>query len=339
MKLYILICCICLSFTSFSQSKKVTIVLDAGHGGYDTGFLSDNKKHLTEKELNLIITNKVGSYISQYLTNIEIIYTRNDDTFVSLDDRVLKANSKKADYFISIHCNATERKTVHGTESHVHTMDSKKSVEIASIMEKEFSGKAGRHSRGVKDTDDREHSLQVLKYTNMAGVLLECGFLSNEKEANYLNTSEGQDILASAIYRGIRTFLQKEYPSIAFLKGTSTNSTKSSADVKEKETTTKSTSTTAVINKKGTQEKTISSKKNVSGNFSIQIMSSKEPLDITDEAFKKIGSKVIRQKVITTSDFKYRYLVGNFENKEDGAEILKKVQANGFKDAIIIQTE
>ena len=68
-------------------------------------------------------------------------------------------------------------------------------------------------------------------------------------------------------------------------------------------------------------------------------MSSKEPLDITDEAFKKIGSKVIRQKVITTSDFKYRYLVGNFENKEDGAEILKKVQANGFKDAIIIQTE
>ena len=55
---------------------------------------------ITEKqfqaELNLIISNKVGSYISQYLTNIEIIYTRTDDSFVSLDDRVAKANIKKA---------------------------------------------------------------------------------------------------------------------------------------------------------------------------------------------------------------------------------------------------
>lgn len=333
MKISIIICCILLSFASFSQSKKVSIVLDAGHGGHDTGFLSENKNHLTEKELNLIISTKVGSYVNQYLTNIEIIYTRTDDTFISLDDRVTKANTKKADYFISIHCNASDRKIVHGTESHVHTMDSKKSVEIANIMEKEFSSKAGRHSRGVKDSDDREHSLQVLKYTNMTGVLLECGFLSNEKEANYLNTSEGQDILASAIFRGIRTFLQKEYPSTNFVKNSTAKPIVAST---EKNTTKESKETKETSKTKVDPTKTI---KTEIGSFSIQIMSSRDPIEPSDPAFKKIGEPVIRQKVISTTEFKYRYLVGNFESKEEGATILKKVQSNGFKDAIIIQTE
>ena len=333
MKWGIIFCCLLFSFVSFTQNKKVSLVLDAGHGGYDTGFLSENKKHLTEKELNLIISNKVGSYISQYLTNIEIIYTRTDDSFVSLDDRVAKANIKKADYFISIHCNASERKVVHGTESHVHTMDSKKSVDFATIMEKEFSVKAGRHSRGVKDSDDREHSLQVLKYTNMTGVLLECGFLSNEKEANYLNTTEGQDILASAIFRGIRTFLQKEYPAINFVK----NAPVKPVVAATAKTTTKETKETKIPGKVST--KVPAKATTETGAFSIQIMSSRDPIDPSDVAFKKLGEPVVCQKVVSTSEFKYRYLVGNFDSREEGAAVLKKIQSNGFKDAIIIQTE
>ena len=333
MKWGIIFCCLLFSFVSFTQNKKVSLVLDAGHGGYDTGFLSENKKHLTEKELNLIISNKVGFYVSQYLTNIDIIYTRTDDSFVSLDDRVAKANIKKADYFISIHCNASERKVVHGTESHVHTMDSKKSVDFATIMEKEFSVKAGRHSRGVKDSDDREHSLQVLKYTNMTGVLLECGFLSNEKEANYLNTTEGQDILASAIFRGIRTFLQKEYPAINFVK----NSPVKPVVAATAKTTTKETKETKIPAKVST--KVPAKPTTEPGAFSIQIMSSRDPIDPSDVAFKKLGEPVVRQKVVSTSEFIYRYLVGNFDSREEGAAVLKKVQSNGFKDAIIIQTE
>ncbi len=333
MKWGIIFCCLLFSFVSFTQNKKVSLVLDAGHGGYDTGFLSENENHLTEKELNLIISNKVGSYVSQYLTNIDIIYTRTDDSFVSLDDRVAKANVKRADYFISIHCNASERKVVHGTESHVHTMDSKKSVDFATIMEKEFSAKAGRHSRGVKDSDDREHSLQVLKYTNMTGVLLECGFLSNEKEANYLNTTEGQDILASAIFRGIRTFLQKEYPAINFVK----NATAKPVVTGTAKTTTKETKETKIPAKVST--KVPAKPTTEPGAFCIQIMSSRDPIDPSDVAFKKLGEPVVRQKVVSTSEFIYRYLVGNFESREEGAAVLKKIQSNGFKDAIIIQTE
>ena len=175
--------------------------------------------------------------------------------------------------------------------------------------------------------------------------------MSNEKEANYLHTSEGQDILASAIFRGIRTSLQKEYPTISFIKGTSTpvctpkasTASVDKKDKKDKETNTKETTT--VVNKKITNDKTTTAstktavKATETGTFSIQIMSSRDPIETSSEAFKKIGEKVIRQKVASTSDFKYRYLVGNFETKEEGAATLKKLQANGFKDAIIIQTE
>lgn len=326
MKISVFIWCTALffSFSAVSQNRKVTVVIDAGHGGSDPGHLSNNKNHLAEKELNLLISNKVGGYIDQYLTNVEIIYTRKDDSFISLDDRVYRANSVKADCFISIHCNANDRQMVHGTESHVHTMSATKSVELAKIMEKEFSSRAGRHSRGVKDSEDREHSLQVLKYTSMTSVLLECGFLTNEKEANYLNTTTGQEILASAIFRGLRTFLQTEYPGTNFVKAV--------------KTPTNATATVPQVKTSGTTSTSASSVK-TPGKFAIQILSTKEPVDTDADAFKKLGEKVIRQKVTTTSEFKYRYLVGSFETREAGTTALKKVQTNGFKDAIIIQLE
>ena len=324
MKISVFICFLAISLASFSQGKKITVVIDAGHGGNDHGFISEDEALLPEKALNLLIATKVGGYIQQYLTNIEIIYTRTEDDYQSLDDRVFKANSINADYFISIHCNANDHNLVHGTESHVHSMDSKKSVELAQIMEKEFSTKAGRHSRGVKDSDDRQHSLQVLKYTNMTSLLLECGFMTNLKEARYLNTIEGQEVIASAIFRGIRTFIQKENPTINFIKAT----TPAKPIAKNNTTPPKNAATPST-----------SSSKTVDGTFAIQIMSSKEPIETDAPAFKKIDEKVIRQKVTSTSEFKFRYLVGSFESREAGATILKKIQTNGFKDAIIIQLD
>ena len=325
MKISVFICFLAISLASFSQVKKITVVIDAGHGGNDHGFISEDEALLPEKALNLLIANKVGGYIQQYLTNIEIIYTRTEDDYQSLDDRVFKANSINADYFISIHCNANDHHLIHGTESHVHSMDSKKSVELAHIIEKEFSSKAGRNSRGVKDSDDRQHSLQVLKYTNMTSLLLECGFMTNLKEARYLNTTEGQEVIASAIFRGLRTFIQKENPNTNYIKSTTT-----AKPIAKNNTTTSPKNTTTPSS---------SSSKTVDVSFAIQIMSSKEPIEIDAPAFKKIDEKVIRQKVTSTSEFKFRYLVGSFESREAGATILKKIQTNGFKDAIIIQLD
>jgi N-acetylmuramoyl-L-alanine amidase len=329
MKLSVFICFLAISLASFSQGKKITVVIDAGHGGNDHGFIAEDATLLPEKSLNLLIANKVGGYIQQYLTNIEIVYTRTDDTFISLDDRVYKANSINADLFISIHCNANDHQMVHGTESHVHTMDSKKSVDLAQIMEKEFSSKAGRHSRGVKDSDDRQHSLQVLKYTNMTSVLIECGFMTNVKEAKYLNTTEGQDVIASAIFRGLRTYVQKENPNTNFIKSTTTAKPIAKNNATAPTTSPKNSSTAS-------SNATV---KSVDGTYAIQILSTKEPIETDAPAFKKIDEKVIRQKVNTTSEFKYRYLVGSFDTREAGATTLKKLQTNGFKDAIIIQLD
>jgi N-acetylmuramoyl-L-alanine amidase len=302
------------SFVPAPAKEKITVVIDPGHGGSDPGHLSSDKNHKPEKELNLIIAKKFGTYLQKYLNNVTVIYTRSDDSFPTLDDRVNVANSMGVDYFVSIHCNANERKTVHGTESHIHSMQSKSSVNLAKEFEKEFSTRAGRKSRGVKDSDDRAHSLQVLKYTRMTSVLVECGFLTNEKEAVYLNTDYGQDILASAIFRGFRSHITHEHPGIKFVKPVSSASTFSSS----------STTTTA----KPTTNST--------GKYHIQIMSSKEAIDTQSPEFKKLGLGVTRTKLNTSSTFKYRYTIGPYSNSESAGNDLEKVKKNGFKDAYII---
>lgn len=303
------------SFVPAPAKEKITVVIDPGHGGSDPGHLSSDKKHKPEKELNLIIAKKIGAYLQTYLNNVTVIYTRSDDSFPTLDDRVNVANSMGVDYFVSIHCNANERKTVHGTESHIHSMQSKSSLNLAKEFEKEFSTRAGRKSRGVKDNDDRAHSLQVLKYTRMTSVLVECGFLTNEKEAIYLNTEYGQDILASAIFRGFRSHITKEHPAIKFIKpvsNTSTSTPSSSAT-----TTAKSTTNSAV-------------------KYHIQIMSSKEAIDTQSPEFKKLGLGVTRTKLNSSSAFKYRYTIGPYSDSESARRDLENVKKNGFKDAYII---
>lgn len=208
-----------LVLASFGQ-QKIKLVLDPGHGGKDMGHEAQFSGHLDEEHLTLKIAKLIGGYFDKYTSNVEIIYTRTSDKAVSLDERVQIGNSSDADYFLSIHCNGADNKRVHGTESIVHTWKSKKAVGIARRIEKQFKHRAGRHSRGVKNKEDLKHSIQVLKYTKMPSVLVECGFLSNQREANYLNTTHGQEIIASAIFRGMRDYLVANHPKINFKKST-----------------------------------------------------------------------------------------------------------------------
>ncbi|MFA9210555.1 MAG: N-acetylmuramoyl-L-alanine amidase [Moraxellaceae bacterium] len=295
---------------TFVQAQTITILIDPGHGGSDPGHESSNPNHLKEKELNLLIAKKVGTYLNEKLGHVNILYTRTDDTYPTLDQRVAQANSQRVDLFLSIHCNASSNSNTHGTETHVHDMTAVKSVKLATKIEEEFKGKAGRKSRGVKDTDDREYSLQVLKYTQMTGVLVECGFLTNTKEANYLNTLSGQDVLASAIYRGVKNYLIESYPKISFAP---TNKT--------------------VPPQSGSGESTTAAKGK--GGYTIQIMSSKEWLDTEKGDFTKLDKPVVREQVAQTG-YKYRYLVGEFKTKTEAQAYIEKVQKSGFKDAIII---
>ena len=97
--------------------KIQTVVIDAGHGGKDTGALG---RLTTEKVVNLSVALKLGAYIEENLPDVKVIYTRKTDKFVELSERAAIANRNNADVFISIHCNSTEGTTsVNGAETYV----------------------------------------------------------------------------------------------------------------------------------------------------------------------------------------------------------------------------
>ena len=105
------------------QVKK--IVIDAGHGGKDPGTMG---AHAKEKDIALSISLKLGGYIQKYLPDVEVIYTRDKDVFIPLDERPKIANRHGADLFISIHVNAIGNKpTVYGTETYVMGLDKSES--------------------------------------------------------------------------------------------------------------------------------------------------------------------------------------------------------------------
>lgn len=289
-----------------SLGQGITILIDPGHGGSDPGHEAADKNLLPEKDLTLKIALKFGAYLSERLENVTVLYTRTDDRYPTLDERVNMANSKKVDYFISVHINGSPNTDIKGTETHVHSMSSKKSVKLARAFENEFKTRAGRKSRGVKDSDDREHSLQVLKFTEMTSVLVECGFMTNVSEANYLNTAEGQDVIASALFRAMRGHLQETHPGISFTK---------------KAAKTEKDSNTAASAEKS---------------YSVQIMSSKEWLDTEKGSFKNLKHAVSRSQVSQTG-YRYKYFSGAFSSKSEAEAYCNELKKNGFPDSIVVE--
>lgn len=252
--LYILICAI-VYFNFFydleaqagniPMKKDWVVVIDPGHGGRDPGALGANLK---EKEVVLSIALKLGAYIEKNFDDVKVIYTRDKDVFIPLDQRAEIANKNHADLFISIHANWFSKKTSYGTETFVmgpHKNDANfevaklensvitleedyttkyegfdpksldsyiiftllqttyqdQSLYLAKLIQDEFRDKAKRYDRGVKQA-----GFWVLWKTTMPSILIETGFLSNDQEEKYLKSEQGQDYLASAIFRAFREY-------------------------------------------------------------------------------------------------------------------------------------
>ena len=217
MKLLVVCLTLCLSainplFSQKRELKEVVVCIDPGHGGKDPGRLAGSKRYKDEKHIVLSIAKKLGKYIDNRIEGVSVIYTRTDDSFVSLEERVELANKKKADFFLSIHCNSNGSPRIYGTQSHIHSHDFKASRALALRVEKEFRTRGGRHSRGIRSARERNQNLYVVQYTEMPAVLIETGFLSNLKEERYLNSDWGQDLIASAIFRAFRAYLNKTQP-------------------------------------------------------------------------------------------------------------------------------
>ena len=220
-----------------------TIVIDAGHGGRDTGAAANGVR---EKDVVLATALKLGEYIEDNL-GINVYYTRQDDRFIELQDRGKIANAHGGKLFISIHANAAANTRAHGTETFflgMHKTDAarktmelensvvrfesdpdqyeemdeeslirmeltrsaymRKSEEFAGLIEKQFSDRVGRASRGVKQA-----GFYVLWGASMPAVLVELGFVTNRSESDFLKSESGQAYMASAIFRAVRDYKQQ----------------------------------------------------------------------------------------------------------------------------------
>lgn len=118
---------------AFAPAKpSLTVVLDAGHGGKDPGNLGTGRYNTTEKDVTLDVTLRIGQYIKENLPEVDVIYTRKDDSFPGLRDRVRIANEAQADLFISIHCDAFDNAGARGAGTYVMGMHkSEESLRVA----------------------------------------------------------------------------------------------------------------------------------------------------------------------------------------------------------------
>lgn len=288
---------------SFANKTSVTILIDPGHGGKDPGHLPLTDTLMQEKDIALEIAMKIGGYLTYNLSNVVVMYTRQSDVYPTLDYRVEMANNNKVDYMLSIHINGSPNSAVSGTETHIHNYDAKSSYKWAQLIEKQFKGRAGRKSRGVKTAADIGHSLQVLKHTKMPTVLVECGFITNTTEGRYLNSAYGQEIIASAVFRATREFIKSKHSNIDFSPP---------QDVTDQPD---------------------------QPHYKVQIMASIDEIGTDIREFTKLGYDVERVLVESSSMYKYKYYVGPFDTKKDAKKAQKSVQSNGYKDAFIVYFE
>lgn len=170
------------------------ICIDAGHGGSDPGATNGTYK---EKKAALGIALELG--LALYRGGYEVYFTRTNDTFVSLADRCTISNLSDADLFVSVHLNSSTSATASGIETYVYRTASTTARKVADKVQKQLIEATGAKDRGVK-----ESGFYVLKNTKSPAILVETGFISNSTECKKLFTTDYQQIIAKAIYNGIR---------------------------------------------------------------------------------------------------------------------------------------
>ena len=169
-----------------------TVVVDAGHGGKDSGAV--RRFGGVEKTATLNVAERLEKKLRE--SQLKTVMTRSSDVFVSLDDRVsiLNRQRKKA-IFVSIHFNDSRRRGIHGFETYYH---SNVSAQLADRIQQKLLTIKRSANRGVHTANFR-----VLRLATYPAVLVECGFLSNRREGGGARDADFRELLADKIAEAI----------------------------------------------------------------------------------------------------------------------------------------
>ncbi len=228
------------SLTRTLGLKIGRIVIDAGHGGHDTGTIGPDG--VMEKDIVLDVALRLGRLLETRL-GADVIYTRDDDTFIPLETRTAIANEHQADLFISIHANSSSDPDARGVEtyylnftSNANALEvaarenavSEKSIfelqdlvkkitlkdkieesrELATdVQQSLYGGLATRHST-LKDRGVKKAPFVVLIGANMPSILAEISFVSNPTDEAKMNTPEYRQKIADSLYKGIAKYAE-----------------------------------------------------------------------------------------------------------------------------------
>ena len=338
-------------FGQSSSNKIKTIVIDPGHGGKDSGTMGTKRFKIYEKHVALSVSLKLGKYISENFPEVEVIYTRNSDVFLELNERTEIANNANADLFISIHCDGFTNPKPSGASVFVMGMSKLKanmdvamrenaaiylednyqqkydgfdpkspesyivfslmqntylnqSLSFAEEVENQFSTRANRKSRGVKQAP-----FYVISRTNMPSILVECGFLTNPKEEEFLHSDIGQDYIASAIFRAFRSY--KESIEIEDTKASQKEVKNDSMFISKNEN----------VSEEIFNEPQLLFKVQI-GTFLKSMLNQKQFIELDAEEIKVNGT--------------YKYYVSSGKDKQKAEKLKIYLQDIGFKGAFLV---
>jgi N-acetylmuramoyl-L-alanine amidase len=216
---------------------KMRIVVDAGHGGWDLGTVG--RRGLLEKDLVLEIAQRLGKLLENRL-GADVIYTRQDDNYIPLDDRAEIANQSQADLFVSVHANYSDLPSARGVETYytntfsapgskeagsktavlqttnggkiltLSPTDLREKVEqsrrLAASVQRSLYGTLVMQNPGLRDRGIKEAGFVVLTESAMPGILAEVSFVSSPTDEQKLRSDGYREQIAEALYRGIARY-------------------------------------------------------------------------------------------------------------------------------------
>ena len=225
-----------------ARVPKMRIVVDAGHGGWDLGTVG--RRGLLEKDLVLEIAERLGKLLETRL-GTEVIYTRQDDSYIPLDERAEIANQAQADLFVSVHANYSDLPSARGVETYyTNTFSAPGSKEagakdvdaranaggstkaaamptltaadlherieqsrrLAASVQRSLYGTLAVQNPGLRDRGIKEAGFVVLTESAMPGILAEVSFVSSPTDEQKLRSDGYREQIAEALYRGIARY-------------------------------------------------------------------------------------------------------------------------------------